>query len=155
MHTLQNQVKSKVRIKAQRQKLNCHFKKSSNRPICQARRLPRRPVSSNWPAATPTGHFLSGPSSGPSARHVLVRPEGAITGRTRRRSRPMTGPYRRLRTIDIAGGGMPKTAGRGYGGARPWKHNGHRPPGRRAWESPPSLSDVAGRSVDLVGGMGT
>ena len=27
-------------------------------------------VSSNWPAATPTGHFLSGPS----ARHVLVRP---------------------------------------------------------------------------------
>jgi len=29
------------------------------RPICQARRLP---VSSNWPAATPTGHFLSGPS---------------------------------------------------------------------------------------------
>ena len=73
MHTLQNQVKSKVRIKAQRQKLNCH------------RRLPRRPVSSNWPAATPTGHFLSGPLtptghflsgplSGPSARHVLVRP---------------------------------------------------------------------------------
>jgi len=48
--------------------------RSSNRPICQARRLPRRPVSSNWPAATPTGHFLSGPSSGPSARHVLVRP---------------------------------------------------------------------------------
>ena len=36
------------------------------RPICQARRLPRRPASSNWPAATPTGHFLSGPSSGPS-----------------------------------------------------------------------------------------
>jgi len=32
------------------------------------------PVSSNWPAATPTGHFLSGPSSDPSARHVLVRP---------------------------------------------------------------------------------
>ena len=27
MHTLQNQVKSKVRIKALRQKLNCHFKK--------------------------------------------------------------------------------------------------------------------------------
>ena len=26
MHTLQNQVKSKVRIKAQRQKLNCHVK---------------------------------------------------------------------------------------------------------------------------------
>jgi len=33
------------------------------------------PVSSNWPAATPTGHFLSGPSSDPSARHVLVRPK--------------------------------------------------------------------------------
>ena len=29
---------------------------------------------SNLPAATPTGHFLSGPSSDPSARHVLVRP---------------------------------------------------------------------------------
>jgi len=43
-------------------------------PIFQARRLPRRPVSSNWPAATPTGHFLSGPSSDPLARHVLVRP---------------------------------------------------------------------------------
>ena len=50
------------------------------RPICQARRLPCRPVSSNWPAATPTGHFLSGPSSGPSARHVLVRP--APSGRS-------------------------------------------------------------------------
>ena len=35
-----------------------------------AHRLPRRPVSSNWPAATPTRHFFSGPS----ARHVLVRP---------------------------------------------------------------------------------
>ena len=45
------------------------------RPICQAHRLPHRLVSSNWPAATPTGHFLSGPSSGPSARHVLVRPQ--------------------------------------------------------------------------------
>ena len=31
MHTLQNQVKSKVRIKAHRQKLNCHFKKYSIR----------------------------------------------------------------------------------------------------------------------------
>ena len=61
MHTLQNQVKSKVRIIGQWQKLNCH------------RCLPRRPVSSNWPAATPTGHFLSGPPSDPSARHVLVR----------------------------------------------------------------------------------
>ena len=57
------------------------------RPICQARRLPCRPVSSNWPAATPTGHFLSGPSastptghflSGPSARHVLVRPNNTV-----------------------------------------------------------------------------
>jgi len=78
MHTLQNQVKSKVRIKGQRQKLNCH------------RRLPRRPVSSNWPAATATGHFLSGPSSGPSARHVLVRPVvGArITSSMRWKNKP-------------------------------------------------------------------
>ena len=49
--------------------VNARLQVSSNRPICQARRMPRRPVSSNWPAATPTGHFLSGPS----ARHVLVR----------------------------------------------------------------------------------
>ena len=90
MHTLQNQVKSKVRIKAQRQKLNCHFKKysirtatitvnarlqvSSNRPVCQARRLPRRPVSSNWPAATPTVHFLSGPSASSPTGHFLSGP---------------------------------------------------------------------------------
>ena len=33
-----------------------------------------QPVSSNWPAAAPTGHFLSGPSSDLSAHHVLVRP---------------------------------------------------------------------------------
>jgi len=51
-----------------------YFHNSSKKARCEiqhtARRLPRRPVSSNWPAATPTGHFLSGPS----ARHVLVRP---------------------------------------------------------------------------------
>ena len=40
----------------------------------------------------------------------------------------MTGPRRRLRTINIAGSGAPKTAGGGYGGARPGKRNGHRPP---------------------------
>ena len=96
MHTLQNQVKSKVRIKAQRQKLNCQLNVNSgllqtarlatslsNRQICQARHLPRRPISSNWPAATPTGHFLSGLSSDPSARHVLVRPRvDTVTGRS-------------------------------------------------------------------------
>jgi len=36
---------------------------------------------------------------------------GAITGWTRRRSRPMTGPQRRLRTINTVGSGTPKTAG--------------------------------------------
>jgi len=36
---------------------------------------------------------------------------GEITDRTRRRSWPMTGPHRRLRTINIAGNGAPKTAG--------------------------------------------
>jgi len=36
------------------------------------------PVSS---AATPTGHFLSGPSSDPSARHVLVRPRVVSPGK--------------------------------------------------------------------------
>jgi len=53
--------------------ISARLQVSSNRPICQARHLPRQPVSSNWPAATPTGHFLSGPSSDPLARHVLVR----------------------------------------------------------------------------------
>ena len=58
--------------------------RSSNRPICQARRLPRRPVSSNWPAATPTGHFplarrrqrrrATSSLARRLARHVLVRP---------------------------------------------------------------------------------
>ena len=32
-----------------------------------------------------------------------------------------------LRTINIAGSGAPKTAGGGYGGARPGKCSGHRP----------------------------
>jgi len=69
------------------------------RPICQARRLPRRPVSSNWPAATPTGHFLSGPS----ARHVLVRP-GQTTRPQLLRSLPHTALGRcfgKLRNADV------------------------------------------------------
>jgi len=53
--------------------------------------------------------------------------EGGVTGRTRRRSRPMTELHRRLRTINIVGSGAPKTAGGGYVGARPGKCNGHRP----------------------------
>jgi len=64
MHTLQNQVKSKVRIKAQRQKLNCHFNADGS--------LPLWPVGVNadgplllWPVVWPID---------PSARHVLVRP---------------------------------------------------------------------------------
>ena len=59
--------------------------------------------------------------------------EGAIAGQTWRRSRPMMGPHRHLRTIDTAGGGAPKTAGGGYGGSaigESGKRNGHRPPGR-------------------------
>ena len=44
---------------------------------------------------------------------------GAITDRTRRCSWSMTGPHCRLRMIDIAGGGTPKTAGGGYRGVRP------------------------------------
>jgi len=36
---------------------------------------------------------------------------GAITGRIRRHSRPMTGPHRRLLTSNIAGSGAPKMAG--------------------------------------------
>jgi len=63
---------------------------------------------------------------------------GAITGRTRHHSRPMTGPHRHLWTIDIAGGGAPKTAGEeSTGGARPGKHNGYQPPDDGPGESPP------------------
>jgi len=54
--------------------------------------------------------------------------EGGVTGRTRRRSQPMTELHRRLRTINIAGSGAPKTAGGGYVGAQPGKCSGHRPP---------------------------
>ena len=77
----------------------------------------------------------------------------AITGRTRRRSRPMTGPHRRLRTINITGSGAPKTAGERYGGAQLGKRNGHRPltTGR---EITPLPSNAAGKSVDVAGGMG-
>jgi len=46
------------------------------------------------------------------------REGGAITGWTQRRSRPMTGPHRRLRTINIVGSGAPKTAGGSVRGAR-------------------------------------
>ena len=42
------------------------------RPICQARRLPRRPVSSNGPAATPLGNSSLARRL---TRHVLVRPK--------------------------------------------------------------------------------
>jgi len=65
----------------------------------------------------------------------------------------MQGPHRRLRTIDIAGGGAPerhKTAGEGTGGARWGKCNGHRPlldDGRG--NRPPPPSDAAGQSVDV------
>ena len=64
---------------------------------------------------------------------------GGITGWTRRRSRPMTGPHRRLRTINIAGSVAPKTAG---GRVRGDRDRGSAtaigpPPERRARESPP------------------
>ena len=49
------------------------------RPICQARRLPRRPVGSNWPAATPTGHFLSGPSCFSETDECSVQ-KSSVTG---------------------------------------------------------------------------
>jgi len=51
----------------------------------------------------------------------------AITVRTRRRSRPMVGPHRRLQMINIAGSGAPKMARGRVRGPRPGKHNGHRP----------------------------
>jgi len=64
---------------------------------------------------------------------------GAIAGRTRRRSRPMMGPHRRLRTIDTAGGGAPKTAGGGYRGSAIGEAQWPSAPGRWAGESPPPV----------------
>jgi len=53
---------------------------------------------------------------------------GAFTGWTRRCSRPMTGPHRRLRTIDIAGGVAPKMAGGGHGEQHQGSTTAIRPP---------------------------
>jgi len=84
-----------------------------------------------------------------------ARRGGAITGRTRCRSRPMTGPCRRLQPINIAGSGAPKTAGwEGYGGSRLGKRNGHRPPNDGPGNHRIPLSDAAAQSVDVAGGMG-
>jgi len=62
---------------------------------------------------------------------------GAITGRTPRRSRPMTGPHRRLRTIDIACSARPKRPGGGYGRSATVEAQRPSAPGRLAGESPP------------------
>ena len=76
-----------------------------------------------------------------------ARGGGAIAGRP-----PMLGPHCRLRTIVIAGGGAPKTAGGGYGGARPGKCNGYRPaddgPGNH--RLPPIPSDTAGDPTPIT-----
>jgi len=77
---------------------------------------------------------------------------GAITDRTQRCSQPMTGPHRRLRTINVAGSSAPKTAG----GRVRWSatEEAQRPsaPGPRNHCLPPS--DASGQSVDVAGGMG-
>jgi len=65
---------------------------------------------------------------------------GAITGRTRHRSRLMTGPHRRLWTIKIASSGAPKTAGGRVRGSATGEAQHPSAPGRRAGESsPPSV----------------
>jgi len=68
-----------------------------------------------------------------------VKGGGAIIGRTRRRSRPMTGPQRRLRTINIVGSGTPKTAGGEVQGSVTGEAQRPSAPGRRAGESPPPV----------------
>ena len=71
----------------------------------------------------------------------------AITGQTRRRSRPMTGPRRLLRTINIVGSGTPKTPVSQY---RERDRGSTSAPGRRVGESPPTpQSDAAGRGRDV------
>ena len=68
----------------------------------------------------------------------------------------MTGPHRRLQTINIAGSGAPKMAG-----ARVWVERdrgnavaiGPRGPDDGPENHPPPL-DVARQSVDVAGGMG-
>ena len=81
MHTLQNQVKSKVRIKAQRQKLNCHFKKKYSirtATITVTIKIKPKKYQEYAKALYKFSANLPGPSSGPSARHVLVRPRHII-----------------------------------------------------------------------------
>jgi len=58
-----------------------------------------------------------------------ARRGGAITGRTRRHSRPTMGPQRRLWMINIAGGG--------YRGSATGEAQRPSAPGRQAGESPP------------------
>jgi len=59
----------------------------------------------------------------------------------RHRSRTTTGSHRRVRMIDIAGGGAPQRretgGGRATGGARLGKCNGHRPPDDGLGNRPP------------------
>jgi len=59
-----------------------------------------------------------------------------------------------LRTINIAGGGAPKTAGERYGGARPGSATAIGPRTMGQGITTPRPSDVAGQSVDVVGGTG-
>jgi len=87
-----------------------------------------------------------------------ARREGEITGRTRRRCWPMTGPHRRLRMINVAGGGAPKMAGgrvRGtMTGKTQWRSASRRWDGESPGNQRLPPSYAAGQSVDVVGGMG-
>ena len=75
---------------------------------------------------------------------------GAITGRTRLRSRPMTGPHRRLQTINIAGSGGPITAGGRLWGSATGEGNGPRTTGRGITASRRGTS-LDSRSTSRVG----
>ena len=87
--------------------------------------------------------------------------KGGVTGRTRRRSRPMTELHRRLRTINIAGSGAHKTAGAGTGERDRGSTTaiGLRTTGRGITASPPvghrwTIVDVAGGCVRETAGSG-
>jgi len=76
-------------------------------------------------------------------------------GGTWHRSQSMTGPHRRLRTIDTVGGGATKTSGGRVRGERDRGSKmaiGHRTTGRGITVPP---SDATGQSVDVAGGLGT
>ena len=102
MHTLQNQVKSKVRIKAHRQKLNCHFKKYSIRTETitvksKLRIAAQAKIKLSFPLALRRQRRRATSSLARRlARHVLVRP---LKLTTEKNARPFIDTWARYTTM--------------------------------------------------------